>query len=77
MLILNLNLLLFETAKVSLAVLVIKNGLLYDVSCTETVCFLLVAIQNVYVPNFLVTRPGSKNHAFKCRADENDAYQER
>ena len=49
MLILNLNLLLFETAKVSLAVLVIKNGLLYDVSCTETVCFLLVAIQNVYV----------------------------
>lgn len=48
MLILNLNLLLFETAKVSLAVLVIKNGLLYDVSCTETVCFLL-AIQNVYV----------------------------
>lgn len=49
MLILNLTLLLFETAKVSLAVLVVKNGLLYDVSCTETVCFLLVAVQNVYV----------------------------
>ena len=49
MLTLNLNLLLFETAKVSLAVLVVKNRLLYDVSCTETVCFLLVAIQNVYV----------------------------
>ena len=45
----DLNLLLFEAAKVSLAVLVIRNGLLYDVSCTETVCFLLVAIQNVYV----------------------------
>ena len=77
MLILNLNLLLFETAKVSLAVLVVKNGLLYDVSCTETVCFLLVAVQNVYVLNFLVTHPGSKNHVFKCRADENVAYQER
>lgn len=51
MLILNndLNLLLFETAKVSLAVVVIRKGLLYDVSYTETVCFLLVAIQNVYV----------------------------
>ena len=45
----DLNLLLFEAAKVSLAVLVIRNGLLYDVSCTEAVCFLLVAIQNVYV----------------------------
>lgn len=80
MLILNdLNLLLFETAKVSLAALVVRNRLLYDVSYTETVCSLLVAIQNVYhlFLNFLVTHPGSKNHVFKCRADENYAYQER
>ena len=57
MLTLNLNLLLFETAKVSLAVLVVKNGLLYDVSCTETVCFLLVAIQNVYVSELFCHSP--------------------
>ena len=57
MLTLNLNLLLFETAKVSLAVLVIKNELLYNVSCTETVCFLLVAIQNVYVSELFCHSP--------------------
>ena len=45
----DLSLLLFETAKVSLAVLVVRNRLLYDASYTETVCFLLEAIQNVYV----------------------------
>ena len=50
MLILNdLILLLFETAKVSLTVLVVRNGLLYAVSYTETVCFMLVVIQNVFV----------------------------